>query len=374
MAVLCSAAARSWRLSQVTAAMRDGTWPGLARLYARYPHSSRAGAISRDWKKAVALAASQKTAPTSHTRQKPSQAPGTGTGAKDRGDFATLSADERIWAWRNAIWLAERDPERRKSWGGAAASIRVVLRALAAAMQIRKSATAEFGVRDLSLHAKIPYRTTADALAVLRDEEDPLVIRTRVGRGLLADQYLMRLPDAHREDALWHRWRSGIIAPVHRAFWILGAAALLTYEVLTSDAESVAQIARHAVLSAATVRKALGRLAEQGMAVRDSSGWRRGPASPDHVARATGADQADQDTRDAYTDQRDKWKKKLSNRPEPPGHNIPPRRAPDDGRAPGPESGHQSAWPPRGPPTAREAEDDAMRLLRELLGAQVIVG
>ena len=108
--------------------------------------------------------------------------------------------------------------ERKKSWGGAAASIRLTLRALAAAMQMTGAIEAEFGCRDLALHAKISSRSVAEALTVLRGEHDPLIRRTRQGRGLLADRYEMRIPEAYRDDVLWYRWRAGVIRPVHPAF------------------------------------------------------------------------------------------------------------------------------------------------------------
>ena len=196
-------------------------------------------------------------------------------------DLEKLAVHELIWVWRNAIWLAERDPSRRGSWGGSAVSIRLILRALAAAMQMTRSPQAEFGCRDLAVHAKISYRTAAAVLAILRSEDDPLIVRVTVGRGLRADRYRLRIPRAYKEDALWYRWRSGVIAPVHPVFRILGGTAFLVYDVLGAEAVPVTEIARAAAVSPATVRKAAGVLGEHGMAVREGGGWRRGPAAPD---------------------------------------------------------------------------------------------
>jgi hypothetical protein len=243
----------------------------------------------------------------------------------------------------------------------------VVLRALAAAMQMCKSGETEFGVRDLSLHAKIPYRTIASALALLRSEDDALIRRVRRGRGLLADSYRMRLPDAYRHDALWRRWRAGVIGPVHPVFWQLGPAALLTWEALSTQAATVTETARIAALSTAVTRKALALLTEHGMAQRDSGGWRRGPASLDDAAAATGAYQQDQAIRHQYADDRDKWRKRLARTaaPEPgPDPALAPRAVPQ------PRTGNAQLPQPRGPP---DAEWQAkLRLLRRELGAQVI--
>ena len=371
MAVLCSAVARGWHLHQVTAAMRDGPWRGLASLYARYPVTSRTGALSRDWKKAVAKAGEKKTAPTSHTRQYSSHAGGLFRPDRRSAGLAGLSAAEKVWAWRNAIWLAERDQERKKSWGGAAASIRLTLRALAAAMQMTGATEAEFGCRDLALHAKISSRSVAEALTVLRGERDPLIRRTRQGRGLLADRYEMRIPEAYRDDVLWYRWRAGVIEPVHPAFRVLGAPAALTCEVLGADASSVAEVARMAVLSTTAVRKALVLLGEYGLAVRDSGGWRRGHASLDEAADACGALLLEEQVRLAYEDQRRGWRKRLSNGPEPAAGADVPAGAADGVHLVRPRPQLRAAAP-RGPPA--DPDTAALRLLEQVLGARVLAG
>ena len=384
MAVLCSAAARGWHLHHVTAAMNNGTWPGLARLYHRYPPSSKPGAIKRDWDKAVSKAGTQKkpdettaekTTPNSHTKQCPSH-PG-GAGGPDRGargDAANLSVDELIWTWRNAVWLAERDPSRRGVWGGSAISIRLILRALAAAMQMTRLPQAEFGCRDLAIHAKISYRTAADVLALLRSEDDPLIVRTQQGRGLRADRYRLRIPGAYKEDALWYRWRIGVVAPVHPAFRILGGTAFLVYDALGAEAAPAAEIARAAAVSPATVRKAAGVLGEHGMAVRDRYGWRRGPADLDRVAAAIGADVLDTEVRQEYARQRSEWAERLVRRDLPADDAAGSRGRDGSGRA---DAARIADDPlrtsPRAPPDG-ELVPAHLRLLEQVLGARVLAG
>ena len=382
MAVLCSAAARGWRLHHVTSAMSNGTWPGLARLYQRYPASSRPGAIRRDWDKAVRTAGSRKTgsettsqqsAPNSHTRQQVSQPRGFGPPGANPLDLEKLTVHELIWVWRNVIWLAERDPSRRGSWGGSAVSIRLILRALAAAMQMTRSPQAEFGCRDLAVHAKISYRTAAAVLAILRSEDDPLIVRVTVGRGLRADKYRLRIPRAYKEDALWYRWRSGVIAPVHPVFRILGGTAFLVYDVLGVEAAPVTEIARAAAVSPATVRKAAGVLGEHGMAVREGGGWRRGPAVPDQVAVALGADLLDEEVRREYGRQRGEWAARLARR-DPSAEGDAGCGEPAGKRRAVTRSAELvTSAPCRAPPDG-ELDPAHLRLLERVLGARVLAG
>jgi hypothetical protein len=375
MAVLCSAAARGWQLHQVSTAMRDGTWAGLASFYARYSASSRAGALSRDWKKAVAKARPEKTAPLSHTRHHPSHPQGGSRLDRRKAGLAGKSAQELVWAWRTAIWLAERDPGRKQNWGGAAVSIRMTLRALAAAMQMTGSTQAEFGCRDLALHAKISSRAVAAALRVLREEPDPLVRLTRRARGLAADRYQIRIPAAYQDDVLWHRWRTGIIEPVHPAFRVLGPAVALVWEMLGAEVCPVAEIARMAVLGTSATRRALVLLGEYGLSARDSGGWRRGPAGLDEAAAASGADLADASVRQAYEDQRRQWRQRLSTGPEPAEDRACGPSRPAEVPVPRPRPQLRAA-PPRAPPAGPDPDPEpaALLLLQRVLGAQVLAG
>src|SRR5690606_35214182 len=52
-AVIWAAVAAGWALVDVARRLQDGTWPGLAAMYARYRPDSRHGALVRDWKAAV---------------------------------------------------------------------------------------------------------------------------------------------------------------------------------------------------------------------------------------------------------------------------------------------------------------------------------
>jgi hypothetical protein len=69
-------------------------------------------------------------------------------------------------------------------------------------------------------------------------------------------------------------------------------------------------VARPARLSATA--DALRVLAEHGLAERGPGGWRRGPASLDDVADATGTTQMYRDRAGAYNEDRDIWHKTLA--------------------------------------------------------------
>lgn len=368
-AVLCSAAARGWHLDQVTSAMEDGTWAGLSRLYSRYrTAATREREITADWRKAVRAASRQKNAPSSHTRQNTAHSRGQG----DR-DLDELTVHEQIWTWRTAAWLAERD--RKDAWGEAGAGIRLTLRALAAAMQITGNIETEFGIRDLSLHCGLSYRTVAAALEILRTEDDPLIERVRTGRGIKADRYKMRIPAAYAGEVRWLPWRAGIIRKVHPVFRILGPSAALVHECLTNSPATLTSVAGEALLGTAAARRALLRLAEQGLAVRSAGGWARGPVTLDEAGDACGAPEAEEETKRRYAEQRRAWRKRLETRgdaPPEPGEEEDEARAPS--RPPLPVAvpvQRSEPDPPRGPPADR-TPDDVLGLLRRELGAEVV--
>ena len=72
-----------------------------------------------------------------------------------------------------AILCAAGDPERVKSWGGRAITVRLVLLALGQAAMVSGSSTIEFGCRNLALHSALSHRTVARVLRLLAAEDGP---------------------------------------------------------------------------------------------------------------------------------------------------------------------------------------------------------
>ncbi|WP_285783166.1 hypothetical protein [Microbispora sp. NBRC 16548] len=319
LAVLNSAAAAGWRLSDVLQEMRSGRWRGMAAFYGKYgPRDTER--ITAEWRKAVSGSAVDKPAPDSYTREQTSTPPTPPPVGPVVPEFPAGNpwhvplhrkegGDEyqRIRTWWNAVWLAERDPERRAKWGGAAVSVRRVLRALGAAAQLTGSTTVEFGVRSLSLMSGLHWTTVADLLVVLRDEDDPLLDMVMDHHGVKADVYQLRVPEAYRAEAVWRRWRAGTIDAIHPAFWGLSSPSALLYEALNSEETPVSDLVRLSWLGDTTVRRSLEELAAYGLAAKGERGWRRGAATLEQAAREVGSDERMTELVELYREQRREW-------------------------------------------------------------------
>jgi hypothetical protein len=280
-AVLSSAAARGWRLSEVTQRIQDRSWPGLAGLYDRYRPRQRTRELAADWRKAVALAAGGKSSRACHTRENAhTGAPGFRVRL---AVFSAVSEYQQIRQWD----CAYRSAECRRWPGSHGITIRLVIRGLAAAAQMSGSTTIEFGTRSLGMLACLDHSTVARVLRELRDEDDPFIVLLRPGRRERADLYELRIPDSCSEAAAWRRWRPGLIG-VHPVFRVLGGAAALVCEQLLGEPVRTVDLPHLTGLSATAVGTALADLAACGVAARGPGGWRRGPASLDDVADRLG--------------------------------------------------------------------------------------
>ncbi|GAT68959.1 marR family transcriptional regulator [Planomonospora sphaerica] len=336
-AVVSSLAARGWRLSEVRRRIYDGSWPGLAQLYARYGPRHRDRALARDWRKAIAYVQRKESIRGSDTRGSNSHPAVAAEGYVLSGSlpwplqvgcaesrsvlcrsasmdfFHQLGPYQRIRVWWNAVLLAEHDPARRARWGRASTSIRLVLRALGAAAQMSGLMAVEFGVRSLSLMTGLHFDTVAQILTILREEEDAFIERLETRRGERGDLYLLQIPDAYRQLALWQRWRAGTIHALHPVFRLLGGGTTaLVYECLTSAPTSRNDLIRMAALSPSAVSEALAALLQYGLAERTCEGWVRGPEDLDILADFLGATLQVQALCETYRAHRAEWRALLA--------------------------------------------------------------
>lgn len=302
-AVLCSAAARGWQLAEVTERMRSGAWDGLAAFYGRYrPGRQRAGRLAADWRKAVAVAAGEKSGRNSDTRENHHR----GGDSPRCGDFARCRvADDyrEIRRWDSALRVAERN-----RWPGRhGLTVRLVMRGLAAAAQMTGSVVIEFGTRAVGMLAGVDHCTAARVLRELREEPDPFIVLLEGRRGVRGDLYLLRVPDEYAEAARWRRWRPGRIG-VHQVFRALGGAAALVCEQLTSEPVRTMDLPVMTGLSPTAVSMALAELGAHGIAVRGRGGWRRGPADLDELAARLGIPEQLAELQAQYRKERQIWR------------------------------------------------------------------
>jgi len=256
MAVLCAAAARGWRLTDVRAAVASGTWKGLAHLYQR---ASEPGRMDRllpaEWRRSVAFVAGPENVRSWLTSDVISRPPAGTDGAEEFG---------LIRRWVTGTDCAVADPERVRRWGRRSVAIRQLLAAIGQAAMVSGSSVIEHGSRNLALHSGLGQRTVSRLLQFLRDEPDPLIDWVSPRRMARADRYQLRIPDAYAERVRWRRRRAGRIDGIHPVFLILGGAAALVYQVLDPDEARGAEVARAVRLSPSATSTALRVLAEHG--------------------------------------------------------------------------------------------------------------
>jgi hypothetical protein len=284
MAVLASAAAHGWSRADVTAALADGEWPGLAGLYARYAAAHRAAALGRDWAKALPYA--RCLVAISDTGELPSHPPAEAAHeAQPLARQRALSDYVHVRVWRTAVDLATHE-----RWADRAGqSKRAVLSALAEAAHRRGSRYIDVGCRSLGLGAALDHATTADVLRALREETDPFLVLLEDQRGERGDLYELRVPDAYRDDAESLPWRAGRLSGLHPVFHQLGVPAAHLYEAIGAVGRAdVAMLVQVSHLSRATVYRAAALLASHGLITRSGGRWRRTRLRLDALARRLG--------------------------------------------------------------------------------------
>lgn len=275
-AVLVAAAAAGHSLTDVERRIKQGTWPGLAQFYARYPARHRFRTMTREWNKAAAhLKRKQSEKPgktnvrKSHTSQHTSQA-GLLQGSNLRGSSAE---HQFIRTWCNALHMTEG--RYRHSRQGLAR--RMILRALGEAAHKTGSRFIEFGVRSLALASGVDPSTVSAHLRALRGETEALIALVEGGRGTHGDLYMLQIPAALEDAASTRSWRKGKIHALRPVFRELGFPAAFLYEALEHSPAplSTADLVRLTGLSRTAAHEALQVLAAWNLVARSGSagGW-----------------------------------------------------------------------------------------------------
>ncbi|WP_198653902.1 MarR family transcriptional regulator [Actinocorallia populi] len=317
---------RGWRFHEVEQSMAPGgCWPGLAVLWERKRGWRGKSAAEHLWQKIAGETRRGEAGPDSYTSglvpTPPPSLPAETTDDPDNvkllGDlpvrhpvaYGQLTQYQQIRQWHNAVRIAQQDPEMLAEWGGAAASILSLLKALGAAAQMSGATTIEFGARNLSLMTGVHYTTVASLLQTLASGPNAFVDLVRRGRREQADAYLLVIPKKYESEAAWRSWRAGRIEALHPVFLVLKVPASLVYDALGTTPLSPAELARVTGLGSSTVTRALTRLAEHGLAERAGPGlWRRGRCTLDEVAVEVDALTRRQELIDAHQADRAIWR------------------------------------------------------------------
>lgn len=291
--VIWASVACGWQLRDVARRVEDGTWAGLAALYARYAPRHRRTALVRDWKAAIQFEKQRRDRPgvrSVHVRttstHKAHARGAQGPGRVDRAASGVVHREVRVW-------LAAVDQVMGPSTDLA---VRVVLYALAEAAVLTDSLVVEHGNRSLAIATGLDQSSVGRVLKQLLNApvdapvDRGLVDLVRPARGVAANAYHLVVPSLLKASCEQKPWRAGRIRALRPAFRELGRAAAFVYDVLERNPDPAGgrDIAQRARLSPAAAYEALALLSASGLATRRITGWVRGPADPAQLAEAWG--------------------------------------------------------------------------------------
>lgn len=230
-AVLAAAARAGWTLLDVDRRMKQGAWPGLAQMYARYRGQHRAKALRRDWDNAVSFVAQSKleTSGKNNDRIFHTSQPYTQGGLVQGHPIGGAETEHRfIRSWRNVMAI------REKSLAGTRKGLvrRMLLRAIGEAAHKSGSRFVQFGVRSLAVATGQDHSTVASHLREMRREKDGLFELVSEARGTKGDLYLLRIPTSLQDAAESLAWKKGRIHALRPVFRELGLPAAYLYEAL----------------------------------------------------------------------------------------------------------------------------------------------
>lgn len=276
-AVLASAVAAGWELTDVQRLMHNNTWAGMTSFYSRYTSQQRSAALRRDWMKAVSyvaerrkkhgrLPAHQKSAHKSYTSP-----------INTQGGPASLAQPGSTDEYRFLKdWNLARETYELKLRGTREGlTLRLLLRALGEAAAKAGSRFIEFGVRSLALAVGVHHTTVARLLRRLTNSKDAPIRLAAEGRGTRGDLYELQTPDHSTRAQENRKWRKGHTHALRPAFRGLGVTAAFTYETIElSDVPlSTSQIIQGSGLSPAATASALETLAAWNLVQKIDGHW-----------------------------------------------------------------------------------------------------
>ncbi|MDB5243860.1 MAG: hypothetical protein JWP57_4486 [Spirosoma sp.] len=276
-AVLASAAAAGWQLTDVARLMKQNTWAGMVTFYARYSPTHRGTALRRDWTNAVRYVQDMRrkntpTAEAKNTDRKSYTSPtNTQGGTPTPSPGSGLSEHQFLRSWRNV--LSHYEATLTGSRSGLLA--RLVLRALGEAAIKRGDRFIEFGARSLAIGAGSHPTSVARQLRQLAALPHALIRLAQEAHGTRADLYELIIPVDYQHIADTRTWPKGRLHALRPVFRELGPTAAFVYEAIEMNDGDLtsAEVARASVLSPSSVNTALETLAAWNMISRSNGRW-----------------------------------------------------------------------------------------------------
>lgn len=273
-AVIWAAVASGWTFSDVARRIEDGTWPGLAALYARYRQAGVHKALGRDWQAALRFEKRRRNElQASSVRVGPTRALKTHRGG----------VYQQIRTWINAyeIALAGNTDDL---------ATRAVLAALAEAAQRTGSLIVEHGNRSLAIATGLDQRTVGKTLKRLAEADEPLIDLVLPAAGVKANAYQLVIPESVATAANSRPWKKGKAHGIRAAFRELGLPAAFMFAALEQATEALngRDLAKDSRLGVTSAYEALAVLHSWGLAERSPTGWKLGTQNLEQLAEAFG--------------------------------------------------------------------------------------
>lgn len=291
-AVIWSAVASGWAIVDVARRLSDGTWAGLASMYAKYPARHRHTALVRDWRTAIAFEAGRRRrgnhkSGTQSVRQSttsPHQSHAGGPGVPNQR--SGTNANQQVRVWLAAVDLLTR---------GADPAVRAVLYALGEAAALTDDLVIEHGNRSLAIATGLDQSSVGRVLKALREApKDRLLIDlVKEAESTRANVYTLVIPDLLRPACEKKPWRRGKIHAIRPAFRELGLVAAFVYGALEQHDAPVGgrDLAADAGFGHSATYEALAVLSSWGLAEKVKGGWVLGKASLARLAEYFGTDE-----------------------------------------------------------------------------------
>lgn len=305
-AVLWACVAAGWELRDVVSRVEDGTWRGLASLYARYAPGSRRKELLSDWRKAHEFEKRRRV-----TDKKVSVRKCTTSPLKTHRGGVADQVSHRPGGDANEavrVWLAGVDFLA----GHLSTSARAVLYALAQAAVLSGSMEVEFGNRSLAIATGLDQATVGRILVELREApmDRLLVDLVRPAERTRAATYALVVPPLLApmcERRPWRRGRVHAIRPVFRELGMIAAFAHMAVEnarePLTTD-----EVANAAGLSRSAAYDALGNLHAFGIVAKGTDGrWRLGNVNLTRLGEQLGCEEKVKEQTARYRAERLAW-------------------------------------------------------------------
>lgn len=356
MSVLLTVVKSGYTLTAIRANMRPGRpWEGLGRSYAEKDPTNPDRRLIHDFRKALAYC----------------QAPylDEANQRAHRNKYTHPPEGVVLWLSHSLAWADREFRGSKHRWAVRDVLQALAVKAVAAGREVAGVFLVDVGGRSLSLSAGLLSATaTFDVLRRLREMPGAPILLTRRGVGRDADCYALTISRSEPVTPTpRHRVR---VEDVHPVWSVLGRSNRVVYELVAhTGLASTQDVAAAAQIGVRSAQLALAALAQVGLIERAGNTLRAGQANLDDLAGRLGIGEAMAERIQRYRAERADWWTWLERQAQ---IRAAEQETPADPMDPEDRADYLDTVGRRRPPPADE-EELALDLLRETLGARIIV-